>query len=149
MLGHRDLPGLQLVGIWWTPPAHDDTAAWILGYTYPVPRPAHHYYAEIGGTVAYESARPMWLELSSFYSRNRAICYVRHTPEEVERMLGAPTWEAATEEQRDRLDAQLRYELVPNAEDYLRATGQQRTYSFDPYRQYVELMWYRKRLGLE
>ncbi len=63
-------------------------------------------------------------------------------------MLGAETWEESTEEQRDRLDAQLRWELVPNIEAYLKATGQRRTVNCDWYLHLVELTWYRRRVGL-
>ncbi len=147
MLGHADLPGVQLVGIFWTPPADERTAA-VLGYRYPVPQPTHHYYAEIGGAVAYESAQPMWLDLRSYLARNRAIVYVRHTPEEVAAMLGADTWEASTPAQRELLDVRLRWELVPNAEGYLKRTGQLGAYALDWYKHYTELTWYRRRLGL-
>ncbi len=63
-------------------------------------------------------------------------------------MLGAPTWEESTEEQRERLDVQLRWELVPNAERYLKRTGQLGAHRLDWYKHYTELVWYRKRLGL-
>ncbi len=107
-----------------------------------------HYLVEIGGTVAFESALGLWLERATYYSRNLAICYVRHTPEETAELLGAETWEESTEEQQSRLDARLRYSLAANLEDYLRETGQGNRYPLDWYQHYVELTWYRRRLGL-
>ncbi len=147
MLAHRDLPDIRLVGILWTPPADPRTAR-VLGYTYPTPVVVQHYLVEIGGTVAFESALGLWLERASYYSRNKAIAYVRHTPEETAALLGAETWEEATEEQRSRLDARLRYELAPNLEEYIRATKQAGNFRLDWYKHYVELTWYRRRLGM-
>ncbi len=146
MLGHRDLD-IHLVGIWWTPPATPATGR-VLGYRYPVARPEHHWYAEIGGAVAVETAMELWLERATYFSRNKTIEYVRHTPDEVAAMLGAETWEESTEEQRDRLDALLRWELCPNLESYLKATKQTAAFRLDWYLHLVELTWYRRRVGL-
>ncbi len=144
MLAHRDLPDIRLVGIFWTPPADPRTAK-VLGYYYPVPYTVQHYLVEIGGAVVFESALVMWLERATYYSRNRAICYVRHTPEETAELLGAQTWEESTEAQRDRLDARLRYELGANLEEYIRETRQAGKYNLDWYQHYVELTWCRRR----